>query len=63
MARALRKWLLRHQLSKPADLIVNLTEPVVHRNRGQHIMALGCVTVLAEISPELLARGVRILEI
>jgi hypothetical protein len=63
MARALRKWLLRNPISgKPADVIVNLKHPVEDRVPGQDRMARGCETVFREIAPELLRRGVRIVE-
>jgi hypothetical protein len=63
MARALRKWLARNPEGSPADLVVHLTEPVVERNRGQHVMALGCATVWNEIRPELERRETRIIEL
>ena len=62
MSRALRKWLARNPEGVPADLIVHLNEPVVHRSPGQHVMALGCLTVWNEIKPALVERGVRIVE-
>jgi hypothetical protein len=62
MARALRKWLERNPEGLPADIIIQLQEPVVERSRGQHVMALGCLTVWNQIKPELEARGARILE-
>jgi hypothetical protein len=64
MPRALRKWLARaSEHTPPADLIVYLHEPVVVRSRGQHVMALGCLTVWNEIKPDLIRRGTRILEL
>jgi hypothetical protein len=62
MPRALRKWLARNPDGRPADLIVWINDPVVERNRGQHVMALGCNTVWREIRPELVRRGQEILE-
>jgi len=63
MARALRKWLVRNPISgKPCDVIVNLRHPVVDRTAGQDAMARGCETVFRPLVPELLRRGVRIVE-
>lgn len=62
MARALRKWLARNPEGMPADVIVHLGSPVTERNRGQHVMALGCETVWNEIRPELQARGVCLID-
>lgn len=59
--RALRKWLERND-GVPADIIVFITEPVVARSRGQHVMALGCATVWREIRPELVRRGAHLIE-
>ncbi len=63
MARAMRKWLTRN-LSRPfpADLVVHLDCQVAERSPGQSAMARGCQTVWNEIKPELMRRGVRILE-
>lgn len=61
-ARALRKWLARNPTGKPAELIVNLTLPVADRVPGQDAMAVGCETVWRQIRPELMRRGVKILE-
>lgn len=63
MVRALRKWLAANPDGVPADLIVYLTEPVVVRNRGQHVMSLGVNTVWEEIRPELKQRGAMIIEV
>ncbi len=62
MARALRKWLARNPIGKPADLIINLTLPVADRVPGQETMAAGCETVMRQILPELRKRGVTILQ-
>lgn len=62
MPRAIRKWLARNPDSKPSDAILWLAHPVEERSRGQHVMALGCATVWAEIRPELVKRGVTLLE-
>jgi hypothetical protein len=57
MPRALRKWLARKPEGSPADVIVWANEAVAERNRGQHVMALGCLTVWKEIAPALEQRG------
>lgn len=62
MPRALRKWLARTPAGAPADAFLWLAHPVEERSRGQHVMALGCATVWAEIRPELVKRGVVLLE-
>jgi hypothetical protein len=62
ISRALRKWLARNPTGKPADLIVHLTHPVADRVPGQDAMAAGENTVWEQIKPELMRRGVQILE-
>jgi hypothetical protein len=62
MARALRKWLARNPMGKPADLVVHLTGPVIETSGGQEAMATGCETVWKEIRSELVMRGVRVIE-
>lgn len=61
MARALRKWLARNPVGKPADMIVVLRMPVDERVTGQDVMAAGVETVWQQIEPELIRRGVTIL--
>lgn len=47
---------------RPCDVLVLLTEPKVPTTPGQQRMALGVMTVLAGIEPELRARGVDIVD-
>lgn len=59
IARSLRKWLERNPgNAKPCDRLLVLWEPFQMLSRGQHSMAAGIETVLKEIMPELLRRGV-----
>lgn len=60
MARALRKWLAKYPEGKPCDQLVVLETPWVVLTKGQETMAKGIFTVLDEIIPELVARGVEI---
>lgn len=61
VARALRKWLAAHPEGKPVDrLIILANAPFEQHTQGQASMGKGIVTVLAEIEPELLRRGVAI---
>lgn len=62
MARALRKWLARNPSGRPADVVVHLSEAVTASTPGQETMARGCATVWAEIKPELLLRGVYVID-
>jgi hypothetical protein len=62
MARALRKWLARNPTGIPADVVVHLAEPTRETTAKQESMARGCATVWAEIKPELLLRGVQVIE-
>lgn len=58
--RALRKWLAANK-DKPCDKILWLEKPHEELNKGQLTMAKGCITVMDEIRPELIKRGVEIL--
>jgi hypothetical protein len=60
--RALRKWLAAHPTGKPVDEIYVLTVPLAPQTPGQAAMGKGVMTVLAEITPELRRRGVKITE-
>jgi hypothetical protein len=63
MARAIRKWLTRNPTRPfPADLVINLSCQVAARSPGQAAMAKGCETVWAQVQPELVKRGVRVIE-
>lgn len=62
MARALRKWLARNPTGAPADVVVHLSQPLRETTAKQEVMARGCATVWAEIKPELLLRGVQVIE-
>jgi hypothetical protein len=62
MARALRKWMARNPTGKPADIVVNLQHAVADTIPGQDRMAVGCETTFREILPELLRRGVRVIQ-
>ena len=58
---ALRKWLARNPGSElPCDEVVVLETPKVATTSGQNAMGKAVKTVLREIEPELLRRGVRI---
>lgn len=59
--RALRK-ALSGTSRRPCDILVVLTEPKIPTTPGQQRMALGVQTVLHAIHPELLARGVEIVD-
>lgn len=59
--RALRKWLANHPTGKPVDEIVVLAKAHAPLSQGQDRMAKSVLTVLAEIEPELVRRGVRII--
>ena len=58
--RALRKFLRRHPEGRPCDLVLWMGTPRVELTAGQRAMGKGALTVLREIEPELLARGVRV---
>lgn len=61
VARALRKWLAAHPEGKPVDRLIILTNaPFEAHTPGQATMGKGINTVLAEIEPQLRARGVAI---
>lgn len=59
--RALRK-ALSGTSRRPCDVLVVLTEPKVPTTPGQQVMARGVHTVLHGIRPELVARGVEIVD-
>ena len=56
--RALRKWLEANPTGKPCDLLVVLDHEYEELTKEQRTMCKGLFTVLAEIAPELRARGV-----
>lgn len=56
-ARALRKW-MRSNDGKPCEEVIVLETAHVDLSKGQRSMAKGCASVLAEILPELVRRGV-----
>ncbi len=56
--RALRKWLERNPKGKPCDRVLVLQAPFTELTKGQFSMTKGVTTVLVEIVPELLSRGV-----
>jgi len=58
VVRALRKLLLRHPTRKPVDLVIVLHTSRVELSPGQACMQKGCATILAEVEPELVKRGV-----
>lgn len=55
--RGLRKWMSANE-GTPADLVIYLDSAKAPRSKGQETMAKGVRTVMAEILPELRARGV-----
>lgn len=59
--RALRKWLLANPTGSPCDRLMILDLPVGARTKGMESMAKGVDSVLLEIIPELLRRGVVII--
>jgi hypothetical protein len=61
VARALRKALAASP-DAPCDVLVWMSAPYEPLTPGQASMAKGCETVLAEILPELRARGVTIVD-
>jgi hypothetical protein len=63
LPRALRKWLAANPEGKPADVVLFFNGDVTHRSPGQTAMAKGCVTVMREIAPELMRRGVQLVSI
>lgn len=58
--RALRKWLRWREQGRPCDRLVWLTIPKAPQRPGHLAMCKGCLTVLREIEPELVRRGVAI---
>ena len=58
--RALRKWLAEHPEGRPVDEVWWLTKPREELSEGQRRMGVGAETVLKEIEPELVRRGVGI---
>ena len=62
LGRSLRKALARSG-DKPCDRVVWMVRPKVELLPGQQSMLKGCLTVWAEICPELLKRGVKIEEV
>jgi len=62
MARALRKWLARHESKAPDVTVIYCREPLISRSKGQETMAKGVETVWRQVQPELRGLGVRIIE-
>jgi len=58
--RALRKWLAANT-GAPCDVVYWMPAARVPLTTGQRSMAGGCITVWAEVLPQLLARGVEVL--
>lgn len=58
VVRGLRKALATLADYVPVERCIVLEHPWVALSRGQRAMARGCATVLAEVEPELLRRGV-----
>jgi hypothetical protein len=58
-ARGLRLWLASN-VSKPCEEIVWLEQPKVTLTKGQAIMQKGIDTIMQQIVPELVSRGVKI---
>lgn len=61
--RALRKWLVLNPTGRPVDEVRYLPRSRERLTTGQRIMGKGVKTVLKEIKPELLRRGVRVVGI
>jgi len=59
VGRALRKWFAARQ-DAPCDVVVWMPRPRFALSSGQLTMAKGCLTVWAEVEPELRRRGVAI---
>lgn len=61
VARALRKWMEAHPTGRPVDeLLITSNAPFETHTSGQATMGKGINTVLAEIEPKLIARGVEV---
>lgn len=60
VARALRKWIARHELGKPCDVVVWLDEPRVPRTPKQEAMAKATKTVFEQVRPQLERLGVKV---
>jgi adenylate kinase family enzyme len=60
--RALRKWLAAYP-GRPADAVVWMPSPRLTLSEGQETMSRGCSTVFEEVRPELVKRGVRVVEL
>lgn len=61
VVRALRKLLARSPM-RPVDRVIVLAVPRVQLRLGQETMRKACETMLAEIQPELVARGVELVQ-
>lgn len=59
--RGLRKWMSLKSRGRPCDVVVYLTQQFGEPNSGHRSMKKGCDTIFSEITPNLLARGVRVL--
>lgn len=59
VVRSLRKLLARSK-ARPVDKVIVLSEPRVPLRPGQDAMRKACETMLLEIEPELVKRGVEI---
>lgn len=56
--RALRKWLKANPEGRPVDEVLWMGKPKVETSKGQDAMGKGAETVMREILPELVRRGV-----
>ena len=59
--RALRKWLDTHPEGKPVDVLLFRSETFKTLNQGQTTMGKGVKSVLKDIFPELIRRGVKVI--
>lgn len=59
--RALRKWFAANE-GAPCDVVHWMPIQRVELSKGQTTMALGCITVWSEVLPELVARGVKVVQ-
>jgi hypothetical protein len=62
VVRALRKLLERDAELAPVDEVILLRRPLVPLTAGQETMRRGCHTILREIWPDLLRRGVKVVD-
>jgi adenylate kinase family enzyme len=60
--RALRKWLAANE-GAPCEVVHWMPLERIPLSKGQTTMALGCITVWSQVVPELIARGVQIVQV